>query len=104
MHATIRTGGKQYRVKVGDRLAVEKLAGAGGDEIAFGDVLLIEREGGVTVGAPTVPGARVRAKVLAQMRGEKLRIFKFRRRKNSRRTRGHRQSLTRIQIAEIAAD
>ncbi|HEX9646574.1 MAG TPA: 50S ribosomal protein L21 [Alphaproteobacteria bacterium] len=101
MYAVIRTGGKQYRVARNDVIAVEKLAGAAGGEVAFEDVLLVAGEGGVQAGAPTVAGARVTATVLEQALGEKIIVFKKKRRKNYRRTRGHRQAQTVVRIADI---
>ena len=99
-HAVIRTGGKQYRVAQGDVIQVERLAGDPGAAIEFTDVLMI---GGDTpkFGKPTVAGAKVKAEIVAQQRGPKLIIFKFRRRKNYVRRNGHRQDYTAVKIAEI---
>ena len=80
MYAVIKTGGKQYRVAQGDRLRVEKLAGNVGDTVSLGEVLLVGQGDGVKVGAPLVSGAKVEAKIIAQDRGKKITIFKFRRR------------------------
>ena len=102
MYAVIRTGGKQYRVAPNDVITVEKLAGEPGGEIAFEDVLLVSGEDGVTAGAPVVEGARVTATVLEQARAEKIVVFKKKRRKNYRRTRGHRQHVTVLRIAGIS--
>lgn len=102
MYAVIKTGGKQYRVATGDRLQVEKLAGNPGDEVRFDEVLLVGGDS-PKVGAPTVKGAAVKAKILGQERGEKLIVFKFRRRKNYRRKNGHRQPYTKIEITGIDA-
>lgn len=98
--AVIRTGAKQYRVAAGDVIEIETLAGNPGDEIVFADVLAI---GGDTpkFGTPTVAGASVKARIVKQTRGEKLIIFKFRRRKKSRRKNGHRQHYTAVQITSI---
>ncbi|MDO9709703.1 50S ribosomal protein L21 [Paracraurococcus lichenis] len=101
--AVIRTGGKQYRVTPDAVLTVEKLAAEPGATITFHDVLAIGGEGGLTLGAPTVPGARVTATVVEQTRGEKILILKKKRRQNYRRKKGHRQDLTVLRIAEIAA-
>lgn len=101
--AVIRTGGKQYRVAPDATLTVEKLEAEPGSTVTFHDVLALGGEAGLTIGAPTVPGARVTATVLEQTRGEKVIIFKKRRRQNSRRKGGHRQNLTVIKIAEILA-
>jgi large subunit ribosomal protein L21 len=98
--AVIRTGGKQYRVQEGDTLSLELLAGAPGDEIEFGDVLML---GGDTpkFGKPTIAGATVKAQIVAQERGERLVVFKFKRRKRFKRRNGHRQYLTTVKIGSI---
>ena len=101
MYAVIKTGGKQYRVAQGDRLRVEKLAGNVGDTVTLGEVLLVGQGDGVKVGAPLVSGAKVEAKIVAQDRGKKIIIFKFRRRKNYRRKTGHRQPFTALEITGI---
>lgn len=103
MFAVIRTGGKQYRVAAEDVLKVDKLVGEPGEIVQFGDVLVV---GGDTqlLGAPTVSGASVAAEVLEQGRGPKVIAFKKRRRKNSRRKRGHRQEFTLVRITEILTD
>jgi large subunit ribosomal protein L21 len=103
MFAVIKTGGKQYRVAAEDKLKVEKVAGAPGEIIQFGDVLVVGGEA-VTLGNPTVSGASVAAEVLDQGRGPKVIAFKKRRRKNSRRKRGHRQEFTLVRITEILTD
>jgi large subunit ribosomal protein L21 len=100
MFAVIKTGGKQYRVAVDDALKVEKVAGEPGDIIQFGEVLVVGGDS-VTLGLPTVEGATVAAEVLSQARGPKVIAFKKRRRKNSRRKRGHRQEFTLVRITEI---
>ena len=103
-YAVIRTGGKQYRVTPDAVLTVEKLEAEPGATITFHDVLAISTgEGALTLGAPTVPGARVTATVVEQSRGDKVIIFKKRRRQNSRRKNGHRQHQTVLRISEIAA-
>ncbi|MEN0075210.1 MAG: 50S ribosomal protein L21 [Paracraurococcus sp.] len=101
--AVIRTGGKQYRVTPNAVLTVEKLEAEPGASITFHDVLALGTEGGLTLGAPTVPGASVTATVVEQTRGPKIIILKKKRRQNYRRKRGHRQDLTVLRIAEIAA-
>ena len=101
MYAVIKTGGEQYRVAQGDRLRVEKLAGNVGDTVTLGEVLLVGEGDGVKVGAPMVNGAKVAAKIIAQDRGKKIIIFKFRRRKNYRRKTGHRQPFTALEITGI---
>ncbi|MCB4820747.1 50S ribosomal protein L21 [Roseicella aerolata] len=101
--AVIRTGGKQYRVTPNAVLTVEKLEAEPGATITFHDVLAVGGEAGLTLGAPTVPGATVTATVVEQTRGDKVIIFKKKRRQNYRRKRGHRQDLTVVRIADIAA-
>jgi large subunit ribosomal protein L21 len=103
MFAVIKTGGKQYRVAADDVIQVDKVGGDPGEIIQFGEVLLVGGEQ-VTLGAPTVTGASVAAEVLEQGRGPKIIAFKKRRRKNSRRKRGHRQEFTRVRVTEILTD
>ena len=103
MFAVIKTGGKQYRVAADDKLKVEKVAGEPGEIIQFGEVLVVGGDS-VTLGSPTVAGASVAAEVLSQARGPKVIAFKKRRRKNSRRKRGHRQEFTLVRITEILTD
>ena len=103
MYAVIKTGGKQYKVAKNDVIVVEKLAGEAGANVEFTDVLVVGGEGGTRIGAPTVDGARVTGTVLSQERADKVIVFKKRRRKNSRRKNGHRQSHTVVRIADIVA-
>ena len=103
MFAVIRTGGKQYRVRENDVIKVERLAGEPGATIELDEVLLVDSGSGPTVGAPLVAGARVAATVLDQTRGVKILVFKKKRRKNYRRTRGHRQNVTVLRITGIDA-
>ena len=103
MYAVIKTGGKQYRVTPGLRLKVEKLVGDVGSDVTIDQVLVMADGENVTIGAPLIAGASVTAKVLSHGRGDKVMIFKFRRRKHYRKTQGHRQSFTEIQIGEILA-
>ena len=104
MYAIIRTGGKQLAVKSGDVVEVEKLDAKVGDEVTFGEVLAIGEEGGkLNVGTPLVEGASVTGKVVDQFRAKKIVVFKMKRRKGYRRTHGHRQSMTRVEIGEIKA-
>ena len=103
MFAVIRTGGKQYRVAERDVIAVDKILGAPGDIVELGEVLILGGED-VVVGTPTISGASVAAEVLEQGRGEKIIAFKKRRRKNSRRKRGHRQEFTLLRVTEILTD
>ena len=101
MYAVIQTGGKQYRVKSGEQLKVELLAAEVGATVSFDRVLMLGEGDGVKVGAPFVSGAAVKATVVAQGRGEKIRIFKMRRRKHYAKTQGHRQGFTEVRIDEI---
>lgn len=101
MYAVIRTGGKQYRVTPNAVVTVDSLEAEAGSTITFTDVLMVAREGAVTLGAPTVAGATVAATVLEQKRGDKVIVFKKRRRKNSRRRRGFRSHLTVLRIGDI---
>lgn len=101
MYAVIKTGGKQYRVSEGDILRVEKLSAETGDVVAFDDVLMIGGEGDSLVGAPAVDGASVTANVLDIRKDKKIKVFKKRRRQNYRRTKGHRQWIAVISVAEI---
>ncbi len=103
MFAVFKTGGKQYRVTAEDVLKVDKVKGAPGEIVEFGEVLVVGGDS-VTLGAPTVAGATVAAEVLDQARGPKIIAFKKRRRKNSRRKRGHRQEFTLLRITEILTD
>ena len=101
MYAVIRTGGKQYRVAENDVIRVEKLAGAAGEQVEFGEVLMLGNGADSDVGAPLVDGARVMATILDQARGPKIVVFKKKRRKNYRRTRGHRQDVTVLRVTDI---
>ena len=102
MYAVIRTGGKQYKVAKDDVIVVEKLDAEPGAAITLGDVLMVGGDAGITVGKPTVAGATVTAEVVAQGKGEKVIIFKKKRRHNYRRKRGHRQPQTTLKITGIA--
>ena len=101
MFAVIKTGGKQYKVAPGDTLFVEKLPGEAGEIVALDQVLMLGDDKGTTVGTPLVEGATVAAEVLRQDRHAKIIVFKKKRRKNYRRTRGHRQETTVLQVTEI---
>ncbi|UCH52760.1 MAG: 50S ribosomal protein L21 [Pseudomonadota bacterium] len=101
MYAVIESGGKQYRVGVGDVIRVEKLDVPAGDTIDLNDVLMVGEGEAVKIGTPKVAGASVTAKVKAHGRGEKISIIKFRRRKHYRRTAGHRQDYTELEITGI---
>jgi large subunit ribosomal protein L21 len=102
MYAVFKTGGKQYRVATGDRLRVEKVTGNVGDAVTFDQVLLVQgADETMKLGRPLVGGAKVEATIVGQGLAAKVIIFKFRRRKNYRRKRGHRQPFTALQITKI---
>lgn len=102
-YAIFKTGGKQYRATPGQQLTIEKITGERGGEVVFDHVLLVSGAAGVQVGVPTVAGATVRAQVVEQTRDNKVLVHKYRRRKNSRKTMGHRQSITRVRVTAIDA-
>lgn len=102
MYAVVKTGGKQYRVSAGTKIKVEQLPAEVGSEVTFDQVLMIAEDGSVKLGTPLLSGATVKAKVLSQGRGDKIRIFKMRRRKHYRKTQGHRQNFTELEITGIA--
>ncbi len=104
MFAVIKTGGKQYKVAKDDVLKVEKLDGDAGDVVTLSDVLMVGDDANVTVGAPLVDGASVAAEIVEQGRGDKIIVFKKRRRQNYRRKMGHRQSLTTLKVTDILTD
>jgi large subunit ribosomal protein L21 len=103
MYAVMETGGKQYRVTAGDTLEIEKLEAEPGSIFTFDRVLLVNNDGILTVGSPTVAGARVIADVVEQTKGDKKVIWKMKRRKGYHKKQGHRQKLTLVKIKEIAA-
>jgi large subunit ribosomal protein L21 len=102
MYAVIKTGGKQYKVSEGEFLKVEKLEGEIGDSIEFAEILMVGGENTV-VGTPLVAGASVSAKIAVQGKGKKVLVFKSKKRKDSRKLRGHRQHLTVLKIEKITA-
>ncbi|MEK9825825.1 MAG: 50S ribosomal protein L21, partial [Methylotenera sp.] len=102
-YAVIKTGGKQYRVVPGERLKVEKLETEVGGTVTLNQVLMVSDGDKTTIGSPIVEGASVKATVVSHGRGDKVMIFKMRRRKHYRKTQGHRQSFTEIKIEAIAA-
>ncbi len=103
MYAIIRTGGKQYRVQPGDVVRVERLEGEVGSKVSLGEVLLVAGEGETRVGQPLLDGTTVLGTVLEQDRDAKVRVFKYKKRKHYRRTRGHRQSFTAVRIDAVQA-
>ena len=100
MYAIIATGGKQYRVSEGDVIYIEKIDAEVDSTVSF-DVLLMENEGDVKVGTPVVEGVKVEGKVVGQVRGEKIIVFKYKSKKNYRRKQGHRQPYTKVEITKI---
>ena len=103
MFAVIKTGGKQYRVAAEDVIRIDKVKGDPGEIIEFGEVLVVSGDN-VSLGTPTIAGASVATEVIEQGRGPKIIAFKKRRRKNSRRKRGHRQEFTLVRVTEILTD
>jgi large subunit ribosomal protein L21 len=104
MFAVIRTGGKQHRVAPNDVIEIERIAGKPGDIVELAEVILLGGDDAPKTGSPTITGAMVAAEVIEQKRGEKIIVFKKKRRSNYRRTRGHRQELTALRITEILTD
>ena len=102
MFAVIKTGGKQYRVTPDDVIQIERISGEAGDEVSFNDVLMLADDGKTAVGTPLVDGARVTGTLMEQTRGEKIIIFKKKRRKSYRRRNGHRQDLSVVRITDIS--
>jgi large subunit ribosomal protein L21 len=103
MYAVVKTGGKQYRVAAGEIVQVEKCLAAVGDKIEFGPPLLIQNEEAVITDPEQLKNVKVVCQVLRQARDKKIRVFKKKRRKNYRRSQGHRQSFTRLKVLEIVA-
>ncbi len=103
MQAVIKTGGKQYIVKPGDVIDIEKISGETGDTVNFEEVLLVANDDSTQVGKPFIDNAKVEGKILSQKKGNKIIVFKFKRRKGYRRKAGHRQKLTSVEITGINA-
>jgi large subunit ribosomal protein L21 len=103
VYAIVKTGGKQYRVEEGQVVRVERLVAASGESVTLEDVLLLATDAGTRVGSPRVLGASVVGKVLEHGRGQKVRVFHYKKRKHYRKTRGHRQDFTALQIEKIQA-
>lgn len=103
MYAIIKTGGKQYKVAEGDSIVIEKLDAEEGTSVAFDQVLMVVTDGDVKVGKPTVANVKVTAKVDAQGKGKKIRIFKYKAKSNYRKRQGHRQPFTKVTIEKIEA-
>ena len=101
MYAVIATGGKQYRVSVGDEIFIEKLTGEAGDAVKFSEVLMVSDDNGTKVGTPTLDGAAVDAEIVKQGKQKKIIVFKYKAKKGFRRKKGHRQPYTRVRINAI---
>ena len=102
-YAVIATGGKQHRVNVGDEIRVEKIEAKAGAKVTFDEVLAVQTKDGLQIGRPVVKGAKVVGRVVAQIKAKKIIVFKKKRRKQYRRTRGHRQQLSSVVVEEIKA-
>jgi large subunit ribosomal protein L21 len=103
MYAVVRTGGKQYRLGVGDSVKVEKLPDEVGNIVELSQILMVSDGSEVKVGTPLVTGASVKAEIVGHGRDKKIRVFKMKRRKQYRRTQGHRQAFTQLKVTEINA-
>jgi large subunit ribosomal protein L21 len=101
VYAIIRTGGRQFRVQKGDTIYIDRVQSPAGETITLGEVLMVAGEGDTQVGSPVVKSASVTGTVLEQVRDHKIRVFKYKKRKHYRRTRGHRQSYTAVRIDQI---
>lgn len=101
MYAVIKTGGKQYKVAAGEKIKIEQIAAEVGQEIVIDQVLAVGNGADLTVGSPLVAGASVKATVVAQGKHDKVRIFKMRRRKHYRKSQGHRQTFTELEISSV---
>lgn len=101
MYAVVKTGGKQYKVAPAQTFTVERLDGDAGDQVTLDTVLMVSNDGALTVGTPVVVGATVTASIVEQTRGEKIIVFKKKRRQNYRRKQGHRQDLTVLKVNAI---
>jgi large subunit ribosomal protein L21 len=102
MYAVVKSGGKEYRVSKGDLIRVEKLEGKTGDQVVIRDVLMVSDEGKVQIGTPQLTNAVVTGKIVQEAKGKKVLIYKMKRRKNYRRTKGHRQTYTYLRVEDIS--
>ena len=101
MYAVVKTGGKEYRISQGDLIRVEKLEGKVGDQVTMKDILMVSHEGQVQVGNPLLANAVITGEIVQQVKGKKVLTYKMKRRKNYRRTKGHRQTYTYIRVNDI---
>ena len=102
MYAVVKSGGKEYRVSKGDLIRVEKLEGKAGDQVVIRDVLMVSDEGKVQLGTPQLTNAVVKGKIVQEAKGKKVLIYKMKKRKNYRRTKGHRQTYTYLRVEDIS--
>ena len=102
MNAVVKTGGKEYRISKGDLIRVEKMEGKVGDQVTMQDILMISDEDKVQVGNPFLTNAVITGEIVQQVRGKKVLIYKMKRRKNYRRTKGHRQNYTYVRVNDIS--
>ena len=102
MYAVVKSGGKEYRVSKGDLIRVEKLEGKAGDQVVIREVLMVSDEGKVQLGTPQLTNAVVTGKIVQEAKGKKVLIYKMKRRKNYRRTKGHRQTYTYLRVEDIS--
>ena len=102
MNAVVKTGGKEYRISQGDLIRVEKMEGRVGDQVTMKDILMISDEDKVQVGNPFLTNAVITGEIVQQVRGKKVLIYKMKRRKNYRRTKGHRQTYTYVRVNDIS--
>jgi len=102
MYAVVKTGGKEYRISQGDLIRVEKMEGKVGDQVTMKDILMVSHEGQVQVGNPLVANAVITGEIVQQVKGKKVLIYKMKRRKNYRRTKGHRQTYTYVRVNDIS--
>ena len=102
MYAVVKTGGKEYRISQGDLIRVEKMEGKVGDQVTMKDILMVSHEGQVQVGNPLLANAVITGEIVQQVKGKKVLIYKMKRRKNYRRTKGHRQTYTYIRVNDIS--
>jgi large subunit ribosomal protein L21 len=102
MNAVVKTGGKEYRISKGDLIRVEKMEGKVGDQVTMKDILMISDEDKVQVGNPFLTNAVITGEIVQQVRGKKVLIYKMKRRKNYRRTKGHRQTYTYVRVNDIS--